>query len=69
MLDEHKVDYAYMSIANSVANMRRFLKLRDTEPCFDQIRAEGRIGFPAFLLSDGTVTLDVDEVLAKAGEA
>ena len=45
--------------------MKRFLKLRDTEDIFHEVREKGNIGVPCFKLSDGTLTLSLDEVLEK----
>ena len=55
----------YLEFSESTANLKRFLKLRDTEAIFDEVKAKGAIGVPCFKLSDGTLTLDIDEVLAK----
>ena len=64
-LDERQADYMYMEFSESTANLKRFLKLRDTEAIFDEVRKAGNIGVPCFKLSDGTLTLSLDEVLAK----
>ena len=34
-LDERNADYMYLEFSESTANLKRFLKLRDTEPLFD----------------------------------
>ena len=65
ILDEKKADYMYLEFSESTANLKRFLKLRDTEAIFDEVKAKRAIGVPCFKLSDGTLTLDIDEVLAK----
>ena len=64
-LDERQADYMYMEFSESTANLKRFLKMRDTEAIFDEVRKAGNIGVPCFKLSDGTLTLSLDEVLAK----
>lgn len=64
-LDEKKADYMYMEFSESTANLKRFLKLRDTEPLFDEVKKTGAIGVPCFKLSDGTLTLNLEEVLEK----
>ena len=64
-LDERQEDYMYMEFSESTANLKRFLKMRDTEAIFDEVRKAGNIGVPCFKLSDGTLTLSLDEVLAK----
>lgn len=64
-LDAVQADYLYQEIGESTANMKRFLKLRDKEALFDQVKADGKIGVPCFKLSDGTLTLNLQEVLQK----
>ena len=41
------------------------LKLRDTEALFDEVKEKGNIGIPCFQLEDGTLTLDLEEVLRR----
>ena len=64
-LDAVQADYLYQEIGESTTNMKRFLKLRDKETLFDQVKADGKIGVPCFKLSDGTLTLNLQEVLQK----
>ena len=64
-LDEKKADYMYLEFSESIANLKKFLKLRDTEELFDDVKKNGGVGVPCFKLSDGTLTLSLDEVLAK----
>lgn len=66
-LDEKKADYAYLEFSNNMSNLKRFLKLRDTEAIFDAVKEQGRVGVPCFKLEDGTLTLDLEEVLDKIG--
>ena len=47
--------------------MKKFLKLRDTSELFEDVKKEGRIGVPCFKLSDGTMTLNLNEALEKMG--
>ena len=51
----------YHDITASTANMREFLKYRDQESLFDDIKREGRIGIPFFILEDGTKTLEIEK--------
>lgn len=66
-LDEKKADYAYLEFSNNMPNLKRFLKLRDTEAIFDAVKEQGKVGVPCFKLEDGTLTLDLEEVLDKIG--
>ncbi|MCF2683574.1 glutaredoxin domain-containing protein [Faecalicatena contorta] len=66
-LDERKADYVYLEFSNNMQNLKRFLKLRDTEAIFDAVKEQGKVGIPCFKLEDGTLTLDLEEVLDKIG--
>lgn len=65
VLDEMNAQYTYIEFSESTINLKRFLKLRDTNPLFDEVKKAGNIGIPCFLLSDGAVTLDLQEVTNK----
>lgn len=65
VLDEKQAQYTYLEFSESTANLKRFLKLRDTEAIFDDVKKDGKIGVPCFKLSDGTLTLNLEEVLEK----
>ena len=62
------LELEFVEITENVANLRAFLALRDREEAFAPIRAEGRIGIPAFVREDGAVTLDADEALNWIGQ-
>lgn len=62
------LELEFVEITENVANLRAFLALRDREEVFAPIRAEGRIGIPAFVREDGAVTLDADEALSWIGQ-
>lgn len=66
-LDEKKADYVYLEFSNNMPNLKRFLKLRDTEAIFDAVKEQGKVGVPCFKLEDGTLTLNLEEVLDKIG--
>ena len=40
-----------------------YLNLRDNSPVFDEVRGTDRLGVPCFITEDGTVTLDIADVL------
>lgn len=56
--------FAFVEITENTSNLREFLKLRDTRPELEEARREGRIGIPCFLLEDGRILLEPEEVLA-----
>lgn len=57
------IQYKYLSFSDSIMNLRKFLKYRDEEPMFDEIKAAGRVGLPLFQLEDGTLTFSLEEVI------
>jgi hypothetical protein len=38
--------------------MSAFMRLRDTNPVFDRLKAIGDVGIPAFVFEDGRVSVD-----------
>lgn len=65
--DEKKIPYEFIEITESVPLMKEFLTLRDTDPVFEEVRKEHRIGVPCFVLSTGRLTLDIAEAKADLG--
>lgn len=62
-LNNAKIEFEFVDIFNSTANMKEFLKLRDNSSVFDEARNAGGIGIPAFVKEDNTITLNIEEVL------
>ena len=52
-----------VDIGEHVANMKEFIRLRDTNPAFDEAKREGFIGIPCFVKEDGTICFDISEVI------
>lgn len=57
------IPFEYLDFNASTQNLKDFLKLRDSNPMFDSVRAEGKIGIPCIVLEDGTITLCPEDVL------
>lgn len=64
-LDASGVTYEYHDIAQSLLDLKEFLKLRDTLPLFDDARREGYIGIPCILSSRGEVSLDWSQYVSQ----
>lgn len=62
-LKEANVPFEFCDFADSLLNLKEFLKLRDHSCAFDQLRADGKIGIPCILREDGSFTLDWNEYL------
>ena len=65
--DANNVAYEYVDINESIANLKAFLKLRDTLPVFDHSKEVGDIGIPAIVSEDGSVFLDWEGYLNVQG--
>ncbi|MDC7292556.1 glutaredoxin-related protein [Butyrivibrio sp. DSM 10294] len=51
-------EFEYINIGENIRNMSAFTRLRDTNPAFDHSKKIGDVGIPAFVLEDGSITLD-----------
>ena len=57
------VEYEFLDFAEKTANLKAFLKLRDSSPLFDSVRQEGGIGIPCIQREDGSITFDWEEFM------
>ena len=56
----------FHDIVENLNDTRMYLKIRESHPeIYDEVRAEGRVGIPVFVLPDGTVTRDFARVLEE----
>ena len=63
-------EFQYINIGENIRNMSALTRLRDTNPVFDRMKAIGDVGIPAFVLEDGSVTIDPADVgLIEFGSA
>ena len=62
-LKKANVEFEFLDFADSLLNLKEFLKLRDDGPLFDSVREKGSIGIPAIVREDGSLTLDWEEFL------
>lgn len=64
--------FNWVDITANTTNLKAFLTLRDRKPEFATVRAGADdtsfIGIPAFVKEDGTITLDLNEVLGWLGQ-
>ena len=56
-LDEAGTAYTFCEFADDLANLKAFLKIRDSEPIFEAVKKEGKIGIPCLVGEDRTVSL------------
>ena len=62
-LKKAEVEFEFLDFADSLLNLKEFLKIRDENPLFDAVREKGSIGIPAIVKEDGSVTLDWAEFI------
>ena len=53
-------DFEIIDIGEHVRNLKAFIRLRDTSPAFDSVKANGSIGIPCFVNEDGQISFDAD---------
>ena len=59
----NELEIKYIDITESTKNLKEFLAYRDQEAVFDEIKANGMIGIPFFVLEDGTKTFQIEAYL------
>lgn len=62
-LSEAKAEIDFKNMSASPADMKAYLALRQDSPVYADIRENGGIGIPCFVLEDGTVTRDLETIL------
>lgn len=55
----------YQDILSCHAALRAYLNLRDTNDLYADIRGTQRLGVPCFWREDGSLTLDLNEILRE----
>ena len=48
-------EFEYINIGEHIRNLSAFMRLRDTDPVFDHLKAVGDVGVPAFVFEDGAM--------------
>lgn len=57
------VPFEYCDFGDSLRYLKAFLKLRDENSIFDEVRSAGKIGIPCIVREDESLTLDWEEFL------
>ena len=52
--------FQIIDIGTHVRYLKEFLRLRDTHPAFEPIKAQGIIGIPCFVREDGSVSFEME---------
>lgn len=66
-LDANGMSYDFVDITDSMKNLKEFLKQRDTNPVFEDARANGYVGIPALVPENDNITLDWEKYLEDNG--
>lgn len=53
----------FKNLSASLADLKVYLSLRESSPAYADIRENGGIGIPCFVLEGGAVTRSLDEAL------
>lgn len=61
--EQENIPFEFVDITLNTANLKEFLRLRDSREIFAEVRKEGAIGIPYFVLEDKE-TLSRDEAVA-----
>lgn len=62
-LAEAGVEVNYQDILSCHAVLRTYLNIRETSELYADIRGTQRLGVPCFQREDGSLTLDLNEIL------
>lgn len=52
-LDKAGIKYLKIDITNSMAELKKFLKVRDDAPYFDEIKKNNKVGVPTMMNEEG----------------
>ena len=67
ILTEHHYMPGFVNITGSIGLMKEYIKLRETNPVFQELLGTDSLGFPFFELDDGTWTRDAKKAFASVG--
>ena len=56
-LDAAGKAYTFCDFSDDLAHLKAFLKIRDREPVFKEVKQEGKIGIPCLVDESGAVSL------------
>lgn len=60
--------FRLVDIGEHVLNLRDFLKLRDTNTAFNEVKLRGSVGIPCFVFPNGKVLFNLQEVLGEIAD-
>lgn len=54
--------FEIIDIGEHVKNLKEFLRIRDSRPEFTEVKKSGSVGIPCFLMEDGSVQFELEEL-------
>lgn len=63
VLSENEIEFEYLDFAKEPLYLKEFLQIRDHNSLFMDVRESGYIGIPCFVFDDGTISLDINDVI------
>ena len=67
-LKDKNVTVEFGNISTNFPVLKEFMNMREQDPVFCRIKEQGGLGMPLFILEDGTKSLSLSDVLARAEE-
>lgn len=64
VLEEKNFEVKFKNFSEDLAFLKEFLEIRETNQLYEAVRANKGLGIPCFCLEDGSMTLDLENVLA-----
>lgn len=68
-LSQNNIKFLYLDVTDSMFNLKKFLKYRDNEPEFEEVRKSGRVGLPCVMVNKGEKFIfqqsELDELIGK----
>ena len=62
-LDRAGVAYEYHDFGDDLPALKAFLRIRDSEPLYAAVKAEGKIGIPCIVDENGAISLNWEQYL------
>ena len=57
------IKFEFIDVTGDLGNLKAFIKLRESNALFDQVRACDGIGIPCFEKENGEITFNTEDVL------
>lgn len=58
----------YVDIIENTTNLKEFLKIRDNDALYEQVKENNGIGIPLFVREDGMKTFNINEAFLWIGQ-